>query len=358
MVVEKVTSRAEKLLEGFKLGDLGAGTRFSSQQGAQKITIGKQQKKPEQLKEIQIIHEVTYSSMTPDPIFLWRDLDRLLYKLELTARDKFISGKRVSPLLAVWSLRLACAVPKWFMGSLKLDLFDGGLGRRLIVCYANKTRLNENPCIPADGEAAKQRALDHLRTCLSEGVQGELKKTHAADLWWKEWYHDPKRFNQTDPILGQFDQTKHIQSLKVATLLSMSEQPFTYKIEDYHLQAAVAMLSNLEPSILRLTSGIGRNELAGVGVQLLEFLERTGGMQTEINVKKFFYRYANMPEFQELENHYLATGQLVITVAEAQGTGTMRRFYFTQEGYEKFKCMQADAKKGTSTSTAATPAAA
>ena len=253
---------------------------------------------------------------------------------------------------------LACAVPKWFMGSLKLDLFDGGLGRRLIVCYSNKTRLNENPCIPADGEAAKQRALDHLRTCLSEGVQGELKKTHTADLWWKEWYHDPKRFNQTDPILGQFDQTKHIQSLKVATLLSMSEQPFTYKIEDYHLQAAVAMLSNLEPSILRLTSGIGRNELAGVGVQLLEFLERTGGMQTEINVKKFFYRYANMPEFQELENHYLTTGQLVITVAEAQGTGTMRRFYFTQEGYEKFKCMQADVKKGTSTSTAATPAAA
>lgn len=50
--------------------------------------------------------------MTPDPIFLWRDLDRLLYKLELTAREKFISGKRVSPLSAVWYLRLACAIPK------------------------------------------------------------------------------------------------------------------------------------------------------------------------------------------------------------------------------------------------------
>lgn len=43
-----MTTRAEKLLEGFKLGDLGAGTRFASQQGPQKISIGKEKKKPEQ----------------------------------------------------------------------------------------------------------------------------------------------------------------------------------------------------------------------------------------------------------------------------------------------------------------------
>lgn len=237
---------------------------------------------------------------------------------------------------------LACAVPKWFMGNLKLDLFDGGLGRRLIVCYSNKTRLNEDPHTPEGGEQARQRALSHLAMCMNENVQGELHKTSAAIKWWKEWYHDPKRFDLTDPILGQFHQTKHIQALKVASLLSMCETPFSYKIEDFHLQVAVAMLDALEPSVLRLTSGIGRNELAGVGSQIIEFLERTGGMQTEVNVKKYFHRYLKMPEFQELENHYIATQQIVVTVVEAQGI--MRKFYFTPDGYEKFQKMKVDAQ--------------
>jgi hypothetical protein len=177
---------------------------------------------------------------------------------------------------------------------------------------------------------------------MSENVQGELIKTEAAKKWWREWYHDPKRFDLTDPILGQFHQTKHIQALKVASLLSMCETPFSYKIEDFHLQVAVAMLDALEPSVLRLTSGIGRNELAGVGSQIIEFLDRTGGMQTEVNVKKYFHRYLKMPEFQELENHYIATQQIVVAVAEAQGA--MRKFYFTPDGYEKFQKMQIDAK--------------
>lgn len=235
---------------------------------------------------------------------------------------------------------LACAVPKWFMGNLKLDLFDGGLGRRLIVCYSNKTRLNEDPHIPMGGAEAKQRALAHLSACLAESTQGELKKTPAAVKFWKEWYHDPNRFNHTDPILGQFDQTKHIQALKVASLLAMSEMPFKYVIDDFHIQAAIAMLSALEPSVLKLTSGIGRNELAGVGQQIIDFLERTGGMQTEINLKKYFHRYLKLPEFQELENHYISTGQIIVAVAPAGDT--VKKFYFTPEGYETFNRMKVD----------------
>jgi energy-coupling factor transporter ATP-binding protein EcfA2 len=233
---------------------------------------------------------------------------------------------------------LACAVPKWFMGNLKLDLFDGGLGRRLIVCYSNKTRLNENPHTPPGGEQAKQRALQHLAECMSEKCQGELKKTPAAQLWWKEWYHNPKRFDLTDPILGQFHQTKHIQALKVASLLAKSEDPFNDKIEDVHLQAAVAMMDMLEPNVLKLTGGIGRNELAGVGQQIIDFLERTGGMQTEVNLKKYFHRYLKLPEFQELENHYVQTGQIIIAVAEIEGV--MRKFYFTPQGFEEYNRMK------------------
>ena len=245
---------------------------------------------------------------------------------------------------------LACAVPKWFMGNLKLDLFDGGLGRRLIVCYANKSKLNEDPHTPVGGEQARQRALEHLKMVSHETCQGEIIKTEAAKKWWKEWYHDKSRFDATDPILGQFDQTKHIQTLKVASLLVMSEwksgQPLY--MDDVHLQASVAMLDVLRPQVLRLTSGIGRNELAGIGAEIIEFLNRTGGMQTEVNLKKYFHRYLKMPEFQELENYYMSTNQLIVNVLEVPNH-PVRKWYFTPEGYEKFQKMKIDvAMKGTS----------
>jgi hypothetical protein len=135
-----------------------------------------------------------------------------------------------------------------------------------------------------------------------------------------------------------------MQVLKVALTLNMTEYPFKTEMEPQHLQAAEQLLTKLKPEIVRLTSGIGRNELAGIGSQIIEFLDRTGGMQTEVNLKKYFHRYLKLPEFQELENHYIATGQLVVAVVEAEGV--MRKFYFTPEGYVAFQKMQvANVKK-------------
>jgi hypothetical protein len=67
-------------------------------------------------------------------------------------------------------------------------------------------------------------------------------------------------------------------------------------------------------------------------------------MQTEVNIKKYFHRYLKMPEFQELENHYIATGQIVVAVAEEKGV--MRKFYCTPDGYASLLKMQADVRAG------------
>ncbi|MDE2097257.1 MAG: hypothetical protein KGL39_08450 [Patescibacteria group bacterium] len=236
---------------------------------------------------------------------------------------------------------LACAVPKWFMGNLKLDLFDGGLGRRLIIVHANKTRLVPNPKKAENDSAAWRRAVAHLQTCASEAVQGEVKKTEAAQKWWDTWYMDTKRFGDTDPILSQFDQTMHIQLLKVSLLLAKSEDPHARFIEIHHMVMAEKMLASLKPEIRRLTSGLGRNELAGVGAQLLEFIERTGGMQTEVNVKKQFWSYANLPEFLQIIQHYQQVGDLDIhQIGTANG---LRTVYVTAGGRARYSELQSAA---------------
>jgi hypothetical protein len=229
---------------------------------------------------------------------------------------------------------LAGAVPSWFMGSLKLDLFAGGLGRRMIIVNAQRTKIVADPQKPEGADAALIRVIEHLK--LAHKFQGELLRTPDAMKWWLEWYEKHKRQDPIDPILNQFHQTKPMQVLKIAMLLRCTELPLGYDIESHHLAAAVELLTKLEPSILRLTSGIGRNELAGVGAEIIDFIIRMGGMVSEVNLRKHFSRYLRMPEFQEIENHYMMTQELMIATA-TDDNNVNRKFYFTPEGYKKYE---------------------
>lgn len=229
---------------------------------------------------------------------------------------------------------LAGAVPSWFMGSLKLDLFAGGLGRRMIIVNAQRTKICPDPRLPPGADTALLRVIEHLKAAST--FQGEMVRTPEAMAWWLTWYEKHKRQDPIDPILNQFHQTKPMQVLKIAMLLRCTELPLGYDIEAHHLAAAVELLTKLEPSILRLTSGIGRNELAGVGAEIIDFIIRMGGMVSEVNLRKHFSRYLRMPEFQEIENHYMTTQELMIAI-EPDENRIHRKFYFTPEGYKKYE---------------------
>lgn len=226
---------------------------------------------------------------------------------------------------------LSCAVPKWFMGNLKLDLFDGGLGRRLIIVVGGKSKLVDNPTHPPGAQEALERAIEHLKkAALTYGI---VSRTPEAMVWWKTWYHDKTWRNRDDPILMQFDETMPVQLLKVAMLLSMSEYPFTMLIDTPHLIAARDMLFGLRPSIQKLTSGIGRNEIAGIGTQLLDYLERVcNGCASEVQIRKFFHKFLQTREFQDEIQHRISVQDLHICPMEhPQHPGTLVSFYMLPE---------------------------
>lgn len=207
---------------------------------------------------------------------------------------------------------LACATPEWFVGNLKMELFKGGLGRRLILVYDEKTDAFPDPVNVSGGESAKERVVAHLHSI--DKLYGEIKRSPAAKEWWHDWYHKQKKKNEKemDPILKQFGETAHIAVIKIAMTLVMSEAPFTFTVEPAHFEFAAKLLEDLRPGIIRLTSGIGRNELAGVGAQLIDYLERTGGASTMQITRKVFRRYADRPEFRELLGSYIETDELFL----------------------------------------------
>lgn len=236
---------------------------------------------------------------------------------------------------------IAGAVPSWFMNSLKMDLFSGGLGRRMIIVNAVRDKIIPFPKKPAGADEALSRAVLHLKE--AEKFQATITLGADACKWWESWYIAHRKQSPTDPIVYQFHQTMHMQILKLALLAYCTEKLEPGQITGDHLEFGKVLFSSLIPSVQRLTAGIGRNELAGVGAQLIDMLDRTGGMATEIQVKKAFHRYANTREFQDIIEHYKGTGEL--TVMPFTKDGVAKMFYFTPQGLEEARRIIAEISK-------------
>jgi hypothetical protein len=234
---------------------------------------------------------------------------------------------------------LAGAVPEWFMDNLKMDMFSGGMGRRMFIIVGKRTKIIPFPNKPHGADAAMSRVVEHLKQ-LSKFV-GRLSLDDKAKKWWEPWYIKYRNNPPTDPILLQFHSTKSMQLMKVALNLRMTEGPPYKEVNVEHFEFAEHLINGLEPTIIKLTAGIGRNEYAGIGAQLIDFVRRTGGMQTEVQVKKMFWRYANDEEFQKIVEHHKNNGELFVDRVEITGGGA-RMFYFTPEGYEEYRRLRAE----------------
>lgn len=227
---------------------------------------------------------------------------------------------------------LACAVPTWFMYNLKMDLFEGGLGRRLIIVYSKNDACQPDPFVPVGGAEAKERIKVHLKE--ARYVQGRVRRTEMAGKWWREWYVKNKKFERTvdDPILKQFASTKHMQLYKVALILAMTERPFKMVIEDAHYEMARIMLDALEPSIVQLTGGIGRNELAGIAQSILDCLAAENGFAELKRFQSKFFREVRYAEWMEIVNTLEQTDKIKLARFKPPGLPE-RDFIFLANRY-------------------------
>lgn len=226
---------------------------------------------------------------------------------------------------------LGCSTPEWFMGNLKQDLFSGGAGRRFLIVYDRKTVYKPRPQKPPHAGEAYARIINHLR-CLKD-LSGPSMVDPAAYPWWDKWYLSRDTWaHRDDPIILQAHETKHIMLLKVAHLLSLNDTPFQKIVTEEHFRIALAMLNELEPKVVRLTSGIGRNPLAGIGAELLEKISVCGGKVLEKKFRIQFFRNLRDGEWRELKEHYTQTNQLIETSVPDEH-GTFRTLLFEPSVY-------------------------
>jgi ABC-type dipeptide/oligopeptide/nickel transport system ATPase subunit len=232
---------------------------------------------------------------------------------------------------------LACCVPEWFMRDMRLSMFSGGLGRRIFLVIDEPKILVHEPVRPPGWEAIRDRVIAHLKEV--RYMKGEMKPTAAAQTWWKEWYYrvrDPKN-KPNDPILGQFFSTEHIMLRKLAMALALCEMKM--EVTDEHYEVGWAMMEMLKPNILRLTSGVGRNHIAGFSVQVLEAIKSMGGFIIEKKLQALTYRDApnGIRGYTEALQHLVDTKQIVRKVPEKPINGQYYEFICTIEGWENLQ---------------------
>jgi len=244
------------------------------------------------------------------------------------------TGKDVVPF--PYTTMLGCAINEWVMRTLKIQIFVGGLGRRLVMVVDKGKPPIAHPKPPPGGEAALERAIAHLHVLKAESFQGDFSMTPEADKWWTSWYEgptSPKIKKPDDPVLAQFYSSKHIQVIKVAMLLAMEDYNPRLVIGVDDFERAFAMLNLLEPRIREFSAGVGRNELAAVSVQFMDMLNALGGIVLEKRMRARFFNECRVvgKEFDLMLEHLCKTDQIIVT--ELSG----KLLVFSPEKYEEHK---------------------
>ncbi len=229
---------------------------------------------------------------------------------------------------------LGCTTPKWIMQNLKIDLFEGGLGRRLIIVFDKRTKDIPDPKRPDKSSGTYARIIEHLKAV--EALSGQVKRTKTADLWWRENYAKI-RANKGEQAIDQFKETKHTMVLKVATCLSLDERPFTMEITDEHLWAALDGLNRLEAGINMLTAGIGENPATAIAARMMEYIYVADGEMQERRLRAVFMKDCRDDRvYNEAVNHLVATEELVL-IRMPIGDPNGKQFLLTPKTYEKRK---------------------
>lgn len=245
---------------------------------------------------------------------------------------------------------LACGTPSWLMREMKMQLFTGGLGRRLILVCDEKGEPCPDPYRPSDYAITKARVIDHLKWV--EQQVGVFTRSDCGKKWWWDWYTPHMKAKVDDPLLSQFKETKHIMLIKLAMILALTERTEKLIITGDHFAMALKLFDDLIPRVQQLTAGVGKNETAGYAVQMTEFVRMAGGYITE----KHFYGslYRNSPggqrAYDEAVKFLIETGALLRAgkpftnsageIIMQDGKPKMRSFFFTPESWKSYQSAQ------------------
>lgn len=197
--------------------------------------------------------------------------------------------------------------PTYFAESMPESIVGHGFTSRTIIVYEEKER-HQNPRPRANDSALAKALIEDLRHI--SRIRGEFKwggpvvskDSDGKDIVESQQTYD--RFYKSlydnvplDHRLEGFHWRKKTHVLKIAMLLSLAERD-DLTIESRDIETAVQFLHDLEPSMARAFSAVGRNEFASV-------IERIGSqvrLAGEVPMEEIYGRHYSAGSAYEMDN--------------------------------------------------------
>jgi hypothetical protein len=202
---------------------------------------------------------------------------------------------------------LACETPEWIIARLKESVISGGFCRRMIFVYSTGQRKRiAFPKITDEQRAAFESCKQWLRDI--KDIQGVVTFDDEARTFYEDWYNNIKF--PDDPFMRGWFESKHVQMLKVAILVMVSEtKELILRLR--HIQVALEFINGLEKNLPKLGESVGRNELALPTNKIVDIVANAGGAMLERQVQALMMRDLNGVEFMSAIHSLVGMEKLV-----------------------------------------------
>ena len=229
--------------------------------------------------------------------------------------DNRTKGKGVDIIYGPNINLLACCTTQDLQALSKKGILTSGLSRRCIFILAKeKGQPVAFPDITPAASEAFRRLVERAEQIkqLSGPFTWEGGLEGPARMFYKDWYDNSHYVREADPCvaLNLWLESKHEMVLKIAMLLTISDQDELIITQPY-IEAAIAMLDKVEPHIVSLFSGAGRNEAAAVSEDILQWFKSQGEIVPEHRIKRLFWNQVkDKNELEQIIKHLVETGSL------------------------------------------------
>lgn len=226
---------------------------------------------------------------------------------------------------------LAGTTPDWIASSLPQEALGGGFTSRIVfVCEKDSDKVasltDEMPPLDRELGAALASDLQHIFNTL----RGPMSWTKDAGKWYSLWYRAFRAGDQTvgDHRFQHYFARKPTMLWKVAICISAGESD-EMVIEQQHLEAAEAILTNLEPKMPIAFGGLGDSDFSKVQGRILDFIRMKPGI-----TERSLFGMVVMDLRSKEDFVMIVSNLLYARLIKSKAHGTEREFFPATETQE------------------------
>lgn len=184
---------------------------------------------------------------------------------------------------------LGCATPTSVKDCIPVSQMEAGFASRVLF-VVETDRPTKYIAIPKHDkalEAVRAKLVDDLK--MITAISGEMTMTPEAEAFFEQWYIKFKNDlydKGTDSRFSGYYGRKDTMVQKLAMVCSVVESADRV-IQVQHIQAALEFLEPLEKSMFGLFQNSGKNEQAGITVDIITYIKERGRVAQQDLVGRF-----------------------------------------------------------------------